>query len=523
MSNHSSELLLSAQLTPKRVEALLRPYGFADWTKADATLQRIADEPRARHLLAGILTPLLEELAQSPNPDQALVFLERLTRAALSRTNLLAYLNDSRSTLALVCRLLGSSPFMAEILIRNPTYLYWLADERVLKRQPTRRDMTHQLAKAWSMLRTDARKLDRLRVIKRKLLLWIGARDLLRLATVEQTTAALSDLADVLLAKALAVSTAALRRRYGRPAAGRRGARFVVLGLGKLGGAELNFSSDVDLIYLYDGGADATSGRRGARASRISTAEYFQRLGRAFTAAVTTVTNEGALYRVDLRLRPEGGAGPIAWAEPIARRYYTRKGRTWERLALQKARPSAGYRALGAAFLRSVAPFIYGNPFTPVEFGEVEAIKRRIDKNLRARGEARRNVKLGTGGIREVEFIVQALQAQAGGRKRQLRERNTLRALARLRRAGLLTPAAYETLRAAYRFLRDVEHKLQMVAALQTHTLPTDRNELRRCALRMGYRDAPAASAADQFSADHRRHTEGVNRLFRALFAHRLG
>jgi glutamate-ammonia-ligase adenylyltransferase len=289
--------------------------------------------------------------------------------------------------------------------------------------------------------------------------------------------------------------------------------------MGKLGGGELNFSSDVDLVYLYDSADGATSGRPpGGPATRISNQEYFQRLAQAITAALTEVTNEGYVYRTDLRLRPEGQFGPIACDLREALQYYSKRGATWERLALLKAWPVAGNRRLGQEFVRRMSSFIFRQPFSLRDLGEVRAVKEAVNKKIEARGELERNVKLGVGGIREIEFIVQSIQAFFGGRLPAIRERNSLRALAALRRDQLLEPDTCRELMDAYRFLRNVEHRLQMVHELQTHSLPADPEELRVCALRLDYRDAPAATATQQLIDEYRLHAGRVHQVFQSLF-----
>jgi len=316
-----------------------------------------------------------------------------------------------------------------------------------------------------------------------------------------------------------------LQNNYGIPrrkssTTKRDGAAFTILGMGKLGGEELNFSSDVDLLYLYDSADGTTSGSRlGGPTTQISNREYFQRLAQAITSALTEVTNDGYLYRTDLRLRPEGKSGTIASALADTLHYYAKRGETWERLALLKAWPVAGNRPLGQRFLKSVSTFIYRQPFSLKNLAEVRAVKDAIDRTMRARDELERNVKLGRGGIREIEFLVQSIQAFFGEKRPSIRERNTLKSLEKLRRHRILDRETASHLRDAYRFLRNVEHRLQMVHELQTHSLPSEPEELRICALRLDYRDTQDGTAADQFLSDYRLHTGRVNRIFRTLFA----
>ena len=231
------------------------------------------------------------------------------------------------------------------------------------------------------------------------------------------------------------------------------------------------------------------------------------------------------MFRVDLRLRAEGSVGRLA--RPLAdyEQYYRTRGQEWERLALLKAWPIAGARAVGQAFLRLVKPFVFGSQdgregsrAAADVIHQVKAIKEMIDDKMVTRGQERRNVKLGIGGIREIEFIVQAIQVLCGGRLSAILDRSTMGTLTRFRRCGLLSVAEQAVLTQGYLFLRDVEHKLQMVHDLQTHALPEAPDELTRCAIRLGYSPSDRRAAMNRFVADYRRHTTGVHRIFRSLF-----
>jgi glutamate-ammonia-ligase adenylyltransferase len=503
------DLLLAPQL------AEIRPYRFRDPIAADRNLQAIAEDPTARGLLADILEELLRCLAESPDADAALNHLERFVKATGGTLALLSHLRENPRTIAMLARTFGSSSFMAEILIRHPAWFYWLADPEVLERTRTPDDIERDVDAALAGVQTEGRQRDLLRIARRREILHIGVRDLLRRSTVPETGAALSGLASILIDRALQASDAALRQKLDLPPNGAPGAAgFAVLGMGKLGGGDLNFSSDVDLIYVY--GSDR--GRMARAASAPDRPDYYKALALRLTAALSETSAEGYVYRVDLRLRPEGRVGPLAQSLAACEQYYRGRGATWERLALLKAWPVAGDRALGARFLERVRSFVYGPPFGCDEVQEVRRIKHEIDRKIAARDETHRNVKLGTGGIREIEFVAQALQARHGRRQPRLRERNTLRALAALQERGLLSAEERQTLVDAYVFLRDVENKLQMVADAQTHSLPASADELRLCALRLGYRDEPGLPAGERLLRDHREHSQATHRVFEDVF-----
>jgi len=517
-SESIQDLLLASRLRPESVAALLRPYGFRDPAAADRNLQQAAEDPTARALLASFLPELLDRTSQSADPDQALAQLERFLRASISPLEVLTTLRDRPRILDLIMTTLGASSFMAEILVRNPEWFHWLSGPNVVDAPRTAADIEADLGRALAPLQSDSRRLDALRVAKRREILHVGVRDLVRLSSVEETVASLSELGEALIQTAYVLAENGLRRlRSLRPLSPRRsksGSGFVVMGMGKLGAGELNFSSDVDLVYVY--ASDRGRVDRGAAAP--TWADWAKDLSRGVTSALVDATGEGTVYRVDLRLRPEGRVGPIAQALPSLDRYYRARGATWERLALLRAWPVGGDRALGHRLLARVRPFVFAKPFGPEEAAEIQALKRGIDRKVAERGESARNVKLGTGGIREVELVAQALQVRHGRTKSKLRERRTTAALAALAEAHLLPVAEADVLSKAYLFLRDVENKLQMVGDAQVHVLPESAVEVRACALRLGYRDAEGLSAGEALRGDHRRHTEAVHGIFEDVF-----
>jgi [glutamine synthetase] adenylyltransferase / [glutamine synthetase]-adenylyl-L-tyrosine phosphorylase len=375
-------------------------------------------------------------------------------------------------------------------------------------------------------------KLVALRRLRRREMFRIGVRDLLRLADVAETMAALSDLAAVLIHAAYEIVDADLCRQYGRPMHKNREGRwvetgFAVIGMGKLGGHELNYSSDVDLIYVYDSHEGETRPRTGRSPSKpaatgISNEEYFEILSRELTKALSEPTKEGYVFRVDLRLRAEGSIGQLARSLNDYRRYYATRGQIWERLALLKAWPVAGSSEVGEAFIRAVKPFILGRSSRkPALAGvmavieEVRAVKEMIDAKMADRGHEHRNVKLGIGGIREIEFLVQTIQVLAGKKTPALLHRSTVGSLNAFASRKLLSSSEHDALSAAYLFLRDVEHKLQMVHDLQTHALSDSADELTRCAIRLGYPSGDRQAAMAAFLKDHQAHTALVNGLFK--------
>ncbi len=510
------DLLLARKLEPPEVSALLSPYGFREPAAADRELQSLASDPTLRERLAEILPELLRCLSESADPDQALSHLERFVRASLSPLQLLADLSERPHAMELLARAFGASSFMAEILVRNPPWFYWVADPQVLERSRGRAAIEIDLDRFLAPLSSVERRLAVLRIVRRREILHIGVRDLLRMATVQETLAALTTLAEVLIQKAYELAEETLRSEHDLPPLSTEaltsGSGFTVLALGKLGAGELNFSSDVDLVYLY-----ATDrGRMSRSASAPARDDYYAELARRVTSYLAETTEEGSVYRVDLRLRPEGRMGAVAYSLRSFEEYYRTRGRTWERLALLRAHPVAGDRPLGVRFRGRVRPFLFGKPFDAAAVAEVRRLKEETDRKIARRGESERNVKLGTGGIREIEFLVQVFQLRFGRHRPGLRVRDTLGALDALHHARLLGENEHEALRRAYIFLRDVENKLQMVADAQVHALPASDEEVRACALRLGY---PDEDAAQRLWRDHRTHTEAVHRIFTSVFS----
>jgi glutamate-ammonia-ligase adenylyltransferase len=296
-----------------------------------------------------------------------------------------------------------------------------------------------------------------------------------------------------------------------------RPARFVVLALGKLGGIELNYSSDIDLICLYEEGG--TSGEPRA----IASSEFFERLTRQFVKYLAENTALGAAYRVDLRLRPNGSQGPPAISVEGALRYYDISGRTWERQAFVKARPVAGDLDLGREFLEQLQPWIYRRYLGWADIDGIRALKRKIENRARQEGIDLRDVKTGHGGIRDIEFVIQFLQLLNGGDLPEVRTGNTLEAIDALERAECLTLEERTALEENYIMLRKLEHRLQIMFDLQTHTMPDSDEELRKLAIRMGFSDGPHRSPLDAFRADYEQRTEKNRQILNRLLNEPFG
>jgi glutamate-ammonia-ligase adenylyltransferase len=324
-----------------------------------------------------------------------------------------------------------------------------------------------------------------LRRLRNRCQLWIVWRHLAMRAPLEETTGVLSDLADIVIDAALEKVHGWAAAREGEPVGGESGTpqRLVVLALGKLGARELNLSSDVDLVFAFP---EAGTTRRGR-----TNQQFFIRVGQQLIQALDPVTPDGFAFRVDMRLRPFGGSGPLAMSFAAMEDYFLSQGRDWERYAFIKARACAGDVAAGTALLRDLRPFVYRRY---LDFGAIDALR-----DMKARIQAERhdaaNLKLGPGGIRDVEFTVQVQQLIWGGRQRELQQTALLAVLPELERLGHLAPAAVSDLAAGYRFLRDAEHSLQAEADRQTQTLPAAPVSQLRLARSLGFADYAAFAA----------------------------
>jgi glutamate-ammonia-ligase adenylyltransferase len=406
-------------------------------------------------------------LRQMPDPDTALNYLQRYLVEAGHPAE--SVFRPSRRLHA-VLALFSHSHFLSDAVVRHPELINWALDEERFYRVLSNEEMYSALG--WSpAVAEDSQIALTLARFKRMHLIRIVLRDLLGTATLAEVTLELSNLADAIIHGAHEYIRRQLIQKFGRPLAeadtGPIECQFVVLGLGKLGGRELNYSSDIDLMYLYTGDG-ATSGP-----IRISNKEFILELAKRLTQLLSMMTAEGCCYRVDLRLRPDGTMGELVLPLQAALEYYHRRARDWELQMLIKARPTAGATTLGRAFLKIVEPLIYQ---TTTDFSNVERVaetRDRIQQKLRRRSKPGINVKLARGGIRDIEFLVQCFQRLYGGKDSWVRSGGTLFALHRLRDKGYLSLQDYGRLDSGYQFLRTIEHLLQVEDDRQVHTLPS--------------------------------------------------
>ncbi|MBV8865680.1 MAG: hypothetical protein JO210_09835 [Acidobacteriaceae bacterium] len=413
----------------------------------------------------------------------------------------------------------SSSQFLSGEVLRHPEWILEISEvTRVLSRTDYRQSLANFLEKS-QVMRSSATELA---LFRRKELLRIVVRDQMQIGTLSEITEEISNLADEILARALQEVTSELEQRFGIPieedseSAATRPAVFCILALGKLGGRELNYSSDIDLMFLYSANGE-TNGPQ-----RITNKEFFKKVANQLTNLLSTYTPAGQCYRVDLRLRPEGSHGEVCISLAAAKEYYMRRARDWELQMLLKARAAAGDERIGEALLESVAPLIYS---TTLDFSTIETMSttrerlgEKIARKVQRRNEI--NVKLTRGGIRDIEFLVQCLQRLHGSRESSVKDGGTLSALARLHENDLLSTTEFSRLAHAYRFLRNLEHIVQLEDDRQTHTLPPDGAELQRIARRVSQswqERQPDLSASVHLIRELNQHLENVQAIYERI------
>jgi [glutamine synthetase] adenylyltransferase / [glutamine synthetase]-adenylyl-L-tyrosine phosphorylase len=398
---------------------------------------------------------------------------------------------------AALLHLFAVSNACAARLTKDPDSLLWLGQPQICCAPRSYAEMLGYLRRSAGNSIAD-QGFSALRFWKGREMTRIAVRELANVASLEETTGELSQVAEICIRNVFEHWNAEFRQQYGSPKA-----EFAILALGKLGGGELNHSSDVDLLFLYS--------EEGQLTTHISYHEFFNRLGKRILETFSTRHGADSLFRVDLRLRPEGSSGPLARSFESMENYYAGFGETWERLALIKARGIGGSRELAYEFLRQHQPFIYPRSPSPDLLDEIAGIKRRIERDIVGADRLERDVKLGRGGIREIEFIVQTLQLIHGARHPFLQESSMLKALRALCQLDLLPREEVLVLDKTYRFLRRVEHRLQIEAEQQTHVVPREPEALRRLALSLRF------SSSEDFTAALQEKMRAVRPIFQRI------
>jgi glutamate-ammonia-ligase adenylyltransferase len=483
---------------------------FEDLEKAELNLARLEQQ-----LAPTLAVPLASLLAHSPDADGALNLLERYAQEAPAEV--LGEIARYPVALSYLMAIFGYSGFLAETLLSEPSLVIQFAHDRNFTKLKSKEDLMQDFAR-FATTNPDPWLAAQLARFKRRNYLRISMKDVLGLSTLGETTLELATLADVILTNALLFCDGELEKRYGQPQyydpqgrIARSG--FSIISLGKLGGNELNYSSDIDLLLLYSHDGETAGGNE----STITNKEYFVRLANAVTRTITQPTPQGEVFRVDLRLRPEGEQGDLAISLKSALEYYERRARDWELQMLIKARHSAGDARLTRDFLRGVEAEIYGSPG---DFEAVESVlwsRERISRRMRESGGPAVDVKQHQGGIRDIEFLAQCLQRLYGGQDAWVRSGGTLFALRKLNDKGWLSDHDYACLTNSYVFLRKVEHCVQLELGQQTHRLPAGAHALDRLARRVGVAAGSSESPAQALLQKLQDGFESVDEIYQRV------
>jgi len=450
---------------------------------------------------------LKEAAAVTPDPDRALKNLSSFLEENPERGEGL------QKHIRSISLLFSYSQFLANYSNTHPEDLFAALD--TIEHTSVREDIAFGLKQEFDAVEDAPQRttlhlyMNAVRRFRLKEILKIALRDILRKADLVDIMFEMSCLADVIIEASLNIIRQYVSSIYGSPEV----EKFSVIALGKLGAEELNFSSDVDFMYVYNTEIGETSGvlnSQGTYTNRISNHEYYCKIGEELSRFLSQNTEAGFVYRVDLRLRPEGQRGAIALSLRGYEMYYESWGRAWERAMLLRARPVAGDKELGRDFMEMIRPFVYRKYLDFSSIDEISKLKTRIDATFK-----KSDIKRGYGGIREIEFFSQALQLIYAGQEPLLRERNVLKILHRLFQKGLIGQEDYGILSDNYRYLRTLEHRLQQVNDLQTHTLPSGDAELEALSRKMGY------ASKNRFIDDLERRRNQVRTIYDSLFAAR--
>ncbi|HEX5088246.1 MAG TPA: bifunctional [glutamine synthetase] adenylyltransferase/[glutamine synthetase]-adenylyl-L-tyrosine phosphorylase [Nocardioides sp.] len=483
---------------PTTEKGRLLRLGFEEPQLAESALSTLGED---------VAEPLVALIARTPDPDLSLATLVRLAEAAgrqlgpPERDRLLAALVDDEGTAMRLLSVLGASEALGDHLCRHPEHWRELTDPTLGSTRPPAYAVREALLQAVAG-KPDHEAVDALRVEYRRLLLRLAARDLTHHLGVDDVAGELSDLAAGVLDAALEIA----RQRVGESAAL---ARLAVVAMGKCGGHELNYVSDVDVVFVHEPGPG--DGHRGA--DETAALKAATQLAGHLMRICSEHTGEGTIWQVDAALRPEGKAGPLTRTLASHRGYYEKWASTWEFQALLKARAVAGDLDLGRQYVEMVQPFVWSAAGRDGFVEDTQAMRRRVVEHIPTQ-HAERQLKLGSGGLRDVEFAVQLLQLVHGRADDRIRQPTTLAALDALTRHGYVGRDDGESLHRAYSFLRTLEHRIQLFRLRRTHVVPSDERSLRRLGRSMGHFKEPVASLDHEWQ-HHRRE---VRRLHEKLF-----
>jgi glutamate-ammonia-ligase adenylyltransferase len=483
----------------KAGQMLLKQFQFLDPEKTYRNLLLLHDGPPSAHptaksqeLFRQLCGALLRVASEQPDPDLAINNLEQFVASTPARESLFRLWLDNEALLRVVLSLFGNSVFLSKRLIQQPDLLDTLLDPASLTRPKTTAELHHSLESILSRASRYDERLDAVRRFKRAEEFRIGLREIAGEADILATMRDLSTLADVYLEAMLRIVWAEWAKPFGlseSPAGG----GFLIIGLGKLGGMELDFASDLDLLFVNADASDAVL---------VPQQFAYNKMAEKLMQAIGGMSRYGTVFRVDLGLRPEGNKGPLVLSVGSLHEYYLRRGQLWERQALLRARPVAGDLALAQGVMRVIEAFVYEGPIEPDSVDKIATMRQRIELERAKQGRAAWDIKLGYGGLVEIEFIAQLHQLLWGARRPALRSTSTWDVIEALERQGLLPLSTAQSLREAYCFLRRVESALRIVDDRSINTIPDDPASQRRLARRLGYQDSSQVRAEQALLTD---------------------
>jgi [glutamine synthetase] adenylyltransferase / [glutamine synthetase]-adenylyl-L-tyrosine phosphorylase len=483
----SAELAWNSALDPDASPRYLRELGFERPDESARHLELLArgpshapTSPRRRELLERLGPMLIDEISRLPDPDLALLNLAEFIAAVGARTSFLALLEQHPATRRILLRLFASSAYLSTIFIRHPDMLDTLVRSGVAATRRTPAELRDELADLIAASPDFESKLDALRAFRHQEFLRIAIADLageLELLDVEHE---LTKLAETVLDEAMALARIQTEARFAIPPT----MRLCAIAMGRLGAGEMSYNSDLDLIFVYDDQAEVAGGSR----------EIASRITQKLIAILESRTREGYAYKLDLRLRPSGNAGPLVTSLAGFRDYHRQSSAVWERQALVRARVIAGDPELVREVEAARLEFVYGRGLTTAEIGQIAVMRHRMEMEIGAEDKTRLNIKQGHGGLVDVEFLAQMMALSYGHRHPELRVRNTIGLLEALDALHLLAPADAAVLEDDYRFLSRLENRLRIESDQPSWAVPTSVASLRPLARRMGFEGTDGAA-----------------------------
>jgi glutamate-ammonia-ligase adenylyltransferase len=481
------DLLLDTGTSEQEAVAVLRRYGFRDPGKAYRNLLLLREgpafvhrTPRSRKLFNEIFPALFHEIVASPDPDMALNHLESFLAAQGSWETFQSLMRLDASAVKVLIAIFSNSEYLSRMLVGRPVLLQNLLESRRAYGAGTYAVFARELSEALSRASGITEKLDTLRRFKHQEEMRIGMADLLSNMDLTSVSRDLSKLAEVCLDASLKLAVSETGKRYAIPGSW---SGLAVIGVGKLGGRELTYGSDLDILFVFSETCAIQP------PAGLTAFEYFSKVAEKTIAYLSTITREGFVFRVDTRLRPTGSKGPLVQSIDAFKNYFSTQAETWERQALLRARHVAGDRAVGAKFCGTIQELIYRDVDKAVLAEDIHAMRKRMEEEIGKENATHYNIKRGVGGLVDIEFLVQYLQLLHGKRHRWVRIPGTYNVLRALGKHNLLEPGDFRILARAYLFIRQLESRMRIVTNQGTNDLNRDPQTLRPLARRMGYHD----------------------------------